>query len=47
MLDQIISFKDLFYCLTQYLSYEEFVNLSSVQKSFYQTIKTYKKEEIF
>lgn len=47
ILDSMIEIKDLFHYWLQYLSYDDFVNLSCVQKSFHQAIKIYKSQEIF
>jgi hypothetical protein len=47
LLEEIFHYKDLFYCLLEFLNYEDFVNLSTLDKNFYQKIKLYKKSSCF
>jgi hypothetical protein len=47
IIESILDYKDLFYCLTEWLSYSDLVSLSSVQKKIHQKIKKYKNLEIF
>jgi hypothetical protein len=46
ILNKIIDFKDLFYCLSKWLSYDDWINMSILNKKFDQKIKNYKKDKL-